>query len=418
MLADQVAVLAADEARRLVHACAGMADHGRDGVLGALERAAQRSGAAIGLAVLAAVVDHTAAHPPARTACPCPGHRGADARLVARRPKTVRTLLGPLPVVRGYYHCRTCEHGFAPVDDLLGVAGTRLSPGMARACATAGAEMPYDRSRQLIATVTGLDLASTSTITRTTRTHGRRARALEATEHGTPPPPTTPAHDHHRPDKCYVLIDGTGAPMLPSECRDRQGKDGRKATTREVKIGCLFTQTHTDPATGAPVQDPGSATYVSTFDPCGPFGDLVKAEYLRRGLDHVRQPVVIGDGAHWIWAIADTHFPAATQVVDYYHAREHLADLVKLLTPLLCDPATFETTLADLLDLGHTNHIAAAVAALDLPTTAPDLAKAATTEVGYFTGNHHRMQYADFRANGYYIGSGPVESACNTIVKQ
>ena len=55
---------------------------------------------------------------------------------------------------------------------------------------------------------------------------------------------------------------------------------------------------------------------------------------------------------------------------------------------------------------------------LDLPTRAPDLVKPVATEVGYFTGNHHRMQYTDFKANGYYIGSGPVESACNTIVKQ
>src|SRR5699024_9373595 len=69
-------------------------------------------------------------------------------------------------------------------------------------------------------------------------------------------------------------------------------------------------------------------------------------------------------------------------------------------------------------DLGQTDHIAEAVDALDLPTNAPDLIKPAATEVGYFTGNHHRMQYADYTAAGYYIGSGPVESACNTIVKQ
>jgi hypothetical protein len=62
--------------------------------------------------------------------------------------------------------------------------------------------------------------------------------------------------------------------------------------------------------------------------------------------------------------------------------------------------------------------IADAVTALDLPEHAADLVRAAATEVGYFTGNHHRMQYAEFQANGYYIGSGPVESACNTIVKQ
>ena len=143
-----------------------------------------------------------------------------------------------------------------------------------------------------------------------------------------------------------------------------------------------------------------------------------KAEYRRRGFDQIRQPIVLGDGAKWIWAIAEEHFPAATQIVDYFHAREHLADLTKILTPVLSDPAGFEQALVDHLDLGATTAIADAVEALALDHSAPDLVKPAATEIGYFTGNHHRMQYADFRANGYYIGSGPVESACNTIVKQ
>ena len=85
---------------------------------------------------------------------------------------------------------------------------------------------------------------------------------------------------------------------------------------------------------------------------------------------------------------------------------------------MLADPTAFEQHLVDHLDLGQTAAIATAVDQLDLPHHAPDLVKPAATQVGYFTTNHHRMQYTDFRANGYYIGSGPVESACNTIVKQ
>jgi hypothetical protein len=392
-------------------------------VLEAIERAAQHTGATIGLAAVAGVVDWAGTDTPARTGCPDAGHR---ARLVARRTKTVRTLLGSLETVRGYYHCRDCKHGFAPLDTRLGVAGTSLSPGLARACALAGAEMPYDTSRRFIATVTGLDLASTSTLARATRTQGARARDLIAAEPAATGPSLVPATTAQGPQICYIGMDGTGAPMLPSECTGRAGKDPDKndgrAGTREVKIGCFFTQTGRDPLTGDPVQDPGSATYVSTFEPAATFGVHAKAEYRRRGFDQIRQPIVLGDGAKWIWAIAEEHFPAATQIVDYFHAREHLADLTRILTPLLADqqvdPARFEQNLADHLDLGNTDQIAAAVDALDLPEHAPDLARPATTEVAYFTGNHHRMQYADFTAAGYYIGTGPVESACNTIVKQ
>lgn len=127
---------------------------------------------------------------------------------------------------------------------------------------------------------------------------------------------------------------------------------------------------------------------------------------------------MLGDGAHWIWNIAEQHFPQATQILDYFHAREHRCDLSRLLAPILDDPAPFEQTLIDRLDLGDTTAIADLVTTLDLPERAADLVRPAATAVGYSTANHHRMQYADFKANGYYIGSGPVESACNTTVKQ
>lgn len=406
-----------------MHTAAGLVQRGQDGVLEAIERAAQHSAAQIGLAAVAGVVDWAATQSPARVCCPGAGAEdGHFARLVARRAKTVRTLLGSIETVRGYYHCGVCKHGFAPLDARLGVAGTSLSPGLARACALAGAEMPYAKSGEFIATVTGLDLASTSTLARTTRTQGTRARDLIAAEQLATGPDPGAATSLDSPDLCYIVMDGTGAPMLPRECQGRVGKDPTKndgrAGTREVKIGCFFTQTHRDPATGDPIQDPGSATYISTFEPAATFATHAKTEYRRRGFDQIRQPIVLGDGAKWIWSIADQHFPAATQIVDYFHAREHLADLTKTLTPALTDPVVFEQALVDHLDLGDTTAIAEAVAALDLPGRAPDLAGPAATEVGYFTANHHRMQYADFRANGYYIGSGPVESACNTIVKQ
>jgi hypothetical protein len=391
---------------------------GEAGVLEAIERAAQASAARIGLAALAGVLAWACEQAPTGSVC-CRGC-GRRARRVARRTKTVRTLLGSIEIARGYYHCGACRRGFAPMDTRLGVTGTSLSPGLARAAALAGAEMPYAKSVEFIGTVTGLHLASTSTLARTTRAEGTRAREVIAAEHAatTGPRPGPAADRGGGMGLCYVVLDGTGAPMLPSETAGRAGKDGARAGTREVKIGCFFTQTSRDPATGEPVQDPGSASYISTFAPAADFGRTAKAEYLRRGFDQIRQPVVLGDGAHWIWNIAETHFPAATEVVDYFHAREHLTELTKHLTPLLQDPTGFEQHLIDRLDLGDTDAIAQAVTALDLPEHAPDLVRAAATQVGYFTGNHHRMQYADFTANGYYIGSGPVESACNTIVKQ
>ena len=102
-------------------------------------------------------------------------------------------------------------------------------------------------------------------------------------------------------------------------------------------MACLFTQTITDDD-GFPVRDPGSSTNLATFDPASRFGQLVDAEASRRGSEQIRQLVMLGDGAVWIWNLASELFPHATQIVDLYHAREHLHELANL--PPGCSLAT------------------------------------------------------------------------------
>lgn len=122
----------------------------------------------------------------------------------------------------------------------------------------------------------------------------------------------------------YVALDGTGVPTVPKETAGRRGKgpDGR-ARTREAKLGCLFTQTSLDERS-RPVRDPDSSSYVATLEAAERFGALVYAEALRRGEGRARRVILLGDGAPWIWNLAGEHFPGAIEVVDLYHAREHL----------------------------------------------------------------------------------------------
>jgi hypothetical protein len=207
--------------------------------------------------------------------------------------------------------------------------------------------------------------------------------------------------------------------MLPAETAGRAGKgeDGR-ASTREVKVAAVSAQTGLDPATGQPVQDPASTTYLATFDPAAPFGEQVAVEARRRGIDQIRQPVVIGDGAKWIWNIAADLFPTATCVVDVFHAREHIADLARSLEPHLGVPrAEWRRARRDELDRGDIRALVAAIAAAD-PDDGSPASHDAKRETGYFTTNAERMRYPAFRAMGMFIGSGAVESACNTIVAQ
>jgi hypothetical protein len=214
----------------------------------------------------------------------------------------------------------------------------------------------------------------------------------------------------------YIAVDGTGVPMVAAETQGRKGKaeDG-KARTREVKLACLFTQTSTDDD-GHPVRDPASSSYLATFEPAERFGQLVDAEARRRGSEHIRQLTVLGDGAVWIWNLADEHFPAATQIVDLYHAREHVHDLATLATRLLRDSQPdWLTQRLEELDAGDIPALLAA--GHDLKFTGA-LARDRDKALAYFQVNAHRMRYKHFRSLGMFVGSGVVEAGCKAVIGQ
>ena len=218
------------------------------------------------------------------------------------------------------------------------------------------------------------------------------------------------------PDKLYAVIDGTGVPMTSKETAGRPGKgeDGR-ARTREVKLAVFVTQDKTG-ARGYPVRDPGSSSYIATFEPAAVFAGLVKAEGTRRGADHVRQLTVLGDGAAWIWNIASSKFPGATQIVDLYHAREHVHDLTRLLEFILLDWK--DEWLAARLDdpgYGDIDGICKAARAYPLLGAKKD---ELDTALGYFENNAPRMRYHWFRQCGLFAGSGAVEAGCKPVIGQ
>jgi hypothetical protein len=204
--------------------------------------------------------------------------------------------------------------------------------------------------------------------------------------------------------------------MVAAETAGRDGKaaDGR-ARTREVKLGVFFTQDNLD-QDGYPVRDRDSSSYIATFEPAAVFAGLVEAEGIRRGAGHVRQLTILGDGAAWIWNIASSKFPEVTQIVDLFHAREHLHDLARLLEFMLLDrkQGWLAARLQD-LDYGDIDGICAAARAYRL-----DGIKKAEIEtaLGYFENNAPRMRYHWFRSRGLFVGSGLVESGCKAVIGQ
>ena len=367
----------------------------------------------LGRSVLEPLLAANAGYRGPRTGCGA----GHQAEFVSYRDKTVDTVLGPVTLRRAWYHCAECGRGLAPRDAELGVAGATMSPGLARMTGRAAAAVPFTAAAKLVGELAGIRLTA-ERARRRAETDGRAAAArIEAgaaaiaARQVIPLPPAGPP-----PGMLYIAIDGTGVPMMPAETEGQAGKgeDGR-ARTREVKLCCVFTQTGLDQE-GRPVRDPRSSSYLATFAPAAGFGILMAGEARRRGAAHIRQLVILGDGAAWIWNLATRYFPEATQIVDLFHAREHLHELAKLLEFMLGDHKQhwLDERLAE-LDAGDIPAICAAARVFPLAgRKAADL----TTALGYFEHNAHRMHYAHFKSLGMFIGSGAVEAACKAIVGQ
>jgi hypothetical protein len=210
----------------------------------------------------------------------------------------------------------------------------------------------------------------------------------------------------------YIQMDGTGIPVVKKETVGRQGKtEGRPAHTREVKFGCALTQTTWDEE-GYPIRDSASTTYTGAIENAEEFGKRIYLEAWNRGWNRAEKKVVIGDGAEWIWNLADLHFPGAIQIVDLYHARQHLWDVARKLHPNdeANQKAWIKLHQKKLLDKGKIEKLVLSLRSID--STNPEVIEKIRIEADYFEKNAERMRYPKFRCQHLFVGSGVIEAGC------
>ncbi len=364
-----------------------------------------RAGAAVLTSLLA-----DAGSPAGQVACAC----GQQARYHDQRPRQLLSVLGPLRFHRAYYVCPECHRGHSPRDRELDVVGTECSPGVRRMLAAVGSESSFEQSREQLELLAGIQV--------TAKAVERQAEAIGADIEARQQDEIRRAKQLELPEVCapavpilYIEMDGTGIPVVKAETEGRTGKvDGQPAYTREVKVGCVFTQTTTD-KDGHPVRDEDSTSYVAAIETAQQFGLRLYTEAWRSGWSRARKKVVIGDGAVWIWNLADQHFPGAIQIVDLYHTRQHLWELSAKLIP--ADERSRKRWMARCLSRIDRGQIEAVVKILrDLQPAASDLAKIVNNEADYFERNAERMRYPAFRAQGLFVGSGVIEAGCKTVI--
>ncbi len=345
---------------------------------------------------------------PPRCAC---GHR---TRHHDRRARQLLTALGPVEFERDYYLCPHCHQGQSPRDRELDVEGTQFSPGVRRMMAVVGSESSFEQGREQLALLAGLEVTAKA-IERQAEAIGAGIEQAEQQEICRAKQLELPEVCVAAPEMLYIEMDGTGVPVTKQEREGRTGKiEGQPARTREVKLGCVFTQT-TIGQDGRPVRDEDSTTYVAANETAEQFGLRLYTEAWRRGWSRARVKVVLGDGAVWIWNLADQHFPGAIQIVDLYHARQHIWELAAQLFPL--DEQARKQWAAACIDKLDAGQIESVVKILR--SFRPDnekLAQDVNNAADYFERNAGRMRYPKFRAQGLFVGSGVVEAGRRTVV--
>jgi hypothetical protein len=347
---------------------------------------------------------------PAHSPCAC----GHAARYHDRRPKQLLTALGRVRYRRAYYVCPHCEKGHSPRDRELDVEGVSFSPAVRRMMAAVGSESSFEQGREQLALLAGIEVPAKAVerhaeaigvgIEAVTQSEIRQAKQLDLPAVAGPAVPLL-----------YIEMDGTGVPTVKAETQARAGKiEGQPAHTREAKLGCVFTQSGSD-SQGRPLRDPQSTSYVGAIETAEEFGLRLYSEAWRRGWSRAQKKVVIGDGALWIWNLAHLHFPGAIEIVDLYHARQHLAQLSAKLFG--ADGEARQGWLArtqELLDSGRIEELVSTLR--ELQPESAGLHKLVLVEAEYFERNAERMRYPAFREQGLFVGSGVIEAGCKTVI--
>jgi len=343
--------------------------------------------------------------------CPC----GERAHYRELRSKPVLTVLGRVEVSRPYYVCPACHAGQFPADRELDMENTEFSPGVRRMQAVVGQEAPFDHGREQMKVLADLEVTAKS-VERTAESIGADIAQHEQAAMAKALQLKLPVRVGEPIPVMYVQMDGTGVPVVKKETAGREGKiPGQPAHTREAKLGCLFTQTAWD-SEGYPIRAPDSTTYTGAIETAEEFGRRIYAEASRRGWNRTLTQVVMGDGADWIWNLVAEHFPDALQIVDLYHARQHLWEVVRALYPHEEGKrlAWMKVHQKRLLDKGRIEKLVGALRAIQSPQ--PQVAEKIRTEADYFEKNRERMRYPKFRRQHLFVGSGVIEAGCKTVI--
>lgn len=358
--------------------------------------------------------------PVAEMPCPC----GGTLHYQRLREATVISVFGKTTYTRAYYAGCTCQKGLAPLDRQFGLEPGAVTAGLAQLLALAGIAFSYDESPQWLQAYLLFDVAANTV---RSETEGLGALQVQQEDHL-----IAQSQDEQYlqarqrqpgpvPPRVYGAID---AAKVRTEPRPKKGEaKAPHEDWRDLKVLCWFETEPVPLSQQSPRQQQKVARqqpalrakkmqYFCDITAAETFGKLVWATGCMVNADLCPDLVFLGDGAPWIWNLVSHYYPQATQIVDWYHAEEHLE---KVAAAVFADHARRVLWLEEVTQALWQGDVEAVMAACK--TLSPTCVQAAQA-VTYFTNNQERMRYAHFREAGYMIGSGTIESGCKQIVTQ
>ncbi|HEU5380524.1 MAG TPA: ISKra4 family transposase [Ktedonobacteraceae bacterium] len=373
------------------------------------------------------------------------GSCGHPQRLVDKRSKQILTLLGPITLHRAYYCCllptpdvqqeeqTTCSHGEAPTDALWGIGKRRTSAGVQEQISYLCASLTLEEAAAAFRRLYPLSMSARQALylmqpvgealaereQQQVETLWEQAVEKHTSSESPSEPPVEPI------ERLYIELDGVFTRLrrgsVPMEAQERERKGD---VYREIKAGAVFEakpgRERSELVEGVFIDTPveGSLRYLAHRTALGDFGRHLYTVAVEQGVLRAKQVVVLADGAPWIWRLVEEHFPGAVQIVDLYHAKEHIWNVaVAVFGHGHPNAVGWATRACDWLVHGKIDRLVQAIAAL--PPIAPPVGQSKSVPeqaMGYFATNAHRMQYPAFRAQGMQIGSGIAEATCKTVV--
>jgi hypothetical protein len=330
---------------------------------------------------------------------------------VSRREKHFVSLLGEVSVWRAYYHCRHCHQGHLPLDQEVGFSANQLTPAAAEVTSLAGVLTSFaEASETTLEKMCGLRL-SESTLERTTEAAGARLGELLAQgETFAAPKSWEWERDARGRTVAYVSGDATGV--------RQQGANGARADGRMAWVGMFY-----NPRGAARTRErrknstPHQVRYLAGFYDLDELGLQMRRQAAQIGWDEAEQQIALSDGGAGLEDFFRKNFPLAVHILDFWHAKEHLVELGQALFGVGSEMGKqwLDERCHQLKHEGGAA-VLASLESLDVTARSDAVRETYRCETNYFRNHQHKMDYPRYLAAGWQIGSGPVESACKTVV--